>query len=89
MGFSLQWPLLLQSTGSRVLGLHGCGTCGILLDEASNACPLHWQEDFQPLDHQESPLSSFIQPEHEFYVDTIPESLIHSACSMVAASINQ
>ena len=31
----------------------------------------------------------FIQPEHEFYVDTIPESLIHSACSMVAASINQ
>ena len=58
-GFLLQWFLLLQSTGSRVLGLqqlwcvgsivvaHGYGwslACGILPDQESNQCPPHWLE---------------------------------------------
>ena len=37
---------------------HGssCSTaCGILLDQGSNPCPLHWQADSQPLRHQGSP----------------------------------
>ena len=39
-------------------GLRSCGTqvscpmaCGLLLEQGSNQCPLHWQADSQPLDH--------------------------------------
>ena len=61
-GLSLSRPLLLQSTGSRRTGsvvvAHGpsCSVaCGILPDQGSNPCPLHWQADSQPLRHQGSP----------------------------------
>ena len=62
-GLSLSRPLLLRSTGSRhvhsVVVAHGpsCSVaCGILPDQGSNPCPLHWQADSQPLRHQGSPL---------------------------------
>ena len=29
--------------------------CGLFLDQGSNPCPLHWQVDSQPLDHQGCP----------------------------------
>ena len=32
--------------------------CGISPDQGSNPCPLHWQSDSQPLNHQGSPLLS-------------------------------
>ena len=58
-GFSLQWLLLLQSTGSRHPGLaavaHGCScsaACGIFLDQGLNLCPLRWQEDSCSLYHR-------------------------------------
>ena len=61
-GLSLSRPLLLRSTGSRHAGsvvvAHGpsCSTaCGILPDEGSNPCSLHWQAESQPLRHQGSP----------------------------------
>ena len=61
-GLSLSWPLLLRSTGSRhagsVIVAHGpicSAACGILPDQGSNPCPLHWQADSQPLCHQRSP----------------------------------
>ena len=61
-GLSPSRPLLSRSTGSRRAGsaavAHGpsCSTaCGILLDQGSNPCPLHWQADSQPLHHQGSP----------------------------------
>ena len=61
-GLSLSWPLLLRSTGSRRAGsvvvAHGLScsaACGILPDQGSNLCPLHWQADSQPLRHQGSP----------------------------------
>ena len=68
-GLSLSWPLLLWSTGSRCAGsvvvAHGpsrSAACGILPDQGSNPCPLHWQADSQPLSHQGSPEgSSFSQ----------------------------
>ena len=68
-GLSLSRPLLLRSTGSRCAGsavvAHGpscSAACGILPDQGSNPCPLHWQEDSQPLRHQGSPyLSLFNQ----------------------------
>ena len=60
-GLSLSWPLLLRSTGSRRAGsaivAHGpscSAACGILPDQGSNPCPLHWQADSQPLRHQGS-----------------------------------
>ena len=60
-GLSLSRPLLLRSTGSRSAGsvivAHGpscSAACGILPDQGSNPCPLHWQADSQPLRHQGS-----------------------------------
>ena len=42
----------LSSCGSRA----SCfAACGILPDQGSNLCPLHWQADSQPLRHQGSP----------------------------------
>ena len=61
-GLSLSWPLSLRSTGSRRAGsvvvAHGpscSAACGILPDQGSNPCPLHWQAGSQPLRHQGSP----------------------------------
>ena len=61
-GLSLSRPLLWRRTGSRRTGsvvvAHGpsCSAeCGILPDQGSNPCPLHWQADSQPLRHQGSP----------------------------------
>ena len=61
-GLSPSRPLLLRSTGSRCAGsvgvAHGpsCSAArGIFPDQGSNPCPLHWQEDSQPLRHQGSP----------------------------------
>ena len=61
-GLLLSRPLLLWSTGSRRAGsaivAHGpscSAACGILPDQGSNPCPLHWQADSQPLRHQGSP----------------------------------
>ena len=65
-GLSLPQPLLLWSTGSRCAGsvivAHGRShtvACGILPDQGSNPCPLHWQADSQPLRHQGSPTTVF------------------------------
>ena len=35
-------------------GLRCSVTCGILLDQGSNPCPLHWRADSQPLYYQGS-----------------------------------
>ena len=65
-GLSPSQPLLLRSTGSRragsVIVAHGpsrSAACGILPDQGSNPCPLHWQADSQPLRHQGSPPTCF------------------------------
>ena len=62
-GLSLSRPLPLRSTGSgragSVIVAHGpscSAACGILPDQGSNPCPLHWQADSQPLRHQGSPI---------------------------------
>ena len=58
---------LVGSTGSRrtgsVIVAHrpSCSAaCGILPDQGSNPCPLHWQADSQPLRHQGISLSFFL-----------------------------
>ena len=63
-GLLLSRPLLLRSTGSRRTGsvvvAHGrsrSAACGILPDQGSNPCPLHWQADSQPLRQQGSPIN--------------------------------
>ena len=73
-GLSLSRPLLLRSTGSRRAGsaivAHGpscSAACGILPDQGSNPCPLHWQADPQPLHHQGSPLNFFIRRAYNYF----------------------
>ena len=68
VGLSLSRPLLLRSTGSRRAGsvvvAHGpscSAACGIFPDQGSNACPLNWQADSQPLRHQGSPQQIFFE----------------------------
>ena len=71
-GLSLSRPLLLRSTGSRragsvvvAQGPSRSAACGILPDQGSNPCPLHWQADSQPLRHQGSPqLFMYGSPPH-------------------------
>ena len=65
-GLSPSRPLPLQSTSPRRAGsavvAHGpsrSAACGILPDQGSNPCPLHWQADSQPLRHQGSPPGAF------------------------------
>ena len=65
-GLSLSRPLMLWSTGSRYAGSvivaqgpSRSAACGILPDQGSNPCPLHWQADSQPLCHQGSPIYAF------------------------------
>ena len=66
-GLSLSWPFLLRSTGSSRAGsvvvAHGpscSAACGILPDQGSNPCTLHWQADSQPLRHQGRPFLIFL-----------------------------
>ena len=71
VGFSLQWLLLFQKTGSRAHGLSSCSSvfvahglschvaCGIFLNQGLNPCRLHWQVDSLPQSHQGSPNSLF------------------------------
>ena len=70
-GLSLSQPLLLRSTGSRCAGsvvvAHGpsCSAAsGILPDQGSNPCALHWQADSQPLRHQGSPFQEILTQEN-------------------------
>ena len=77
-GLSL-WRLLpLRSTGSRRTGsvvvAHGpscSAACGILPDQGSNPCPLHWQADSQPLHHQGSPVFIFLKVLYKVYINCI------------------
>ena len=71
---SLSRPLPLRSTGSRRAGsvvvAHGlsCSVArGILPDQGSNPCPLHWQADSQPLCHQGSPFLNFKNINKQIY----------------------
>ena len=43
--------------------------CGILPDQGSNPCPLHWQADSQPLRHQGSPNSLYFDRFFMFSLD--------------------
>ena len=68
-GLSLSRPLPFRSAGSRRAGsvvvAHGpsCSAArGILPDQGSNPCPLHWQADTQPLRHQGSPELVIFKP---------------------------
>ena len=52
----------LGRAGSEAVthGLRCSAVCGILPDQRSNPCLLHWQVDSLPLEHQGSPISSIL-----------------------------
>ena len=91
-GLSLSRPLLLRSTSSRHAGsvvvAHGpscSAACGILPDQGSNPCPLHWQADSQPLRHQGSPITFIIKNKIIFnikyvYTCILDYCILYSAC---------
>ena len=53
-----QAPRCLGSVAA-VYGFSYFEMCRIFLDEGSNQCPLPWQVDSLPLDHQDSPMLVF------------------------------
>ena len=61
---------LLQSMGSVLVvhGLSGPVTVGVFPDQGFNPCPLHWQADSSPLDHQRSPFY-FLSFSREYVID--------------------
>ena len=56
-GFSLWWSVGSKWGGSVTVAQRlSCPTaCGIFLDQESSLCPLYWQLDSSPVDHQGSP----------------------------------
>ena len=105
MGFLLWWLLLLQSTcssncGSRALvgsvvvahGLSCSAACGILPDQGSNPCLLHWQVDWATTEAQgqylprRETVASF-KSEHplgEFLSTSPPSALLRSGWGCLA-----
>ena len=69
-GFSLQWLLLLQSTGSRAVAHRlSCSTaCGIFLDQGLNPCTLHCKADSQPLGYQGSLDDDYIKNDESLFL---------------------
>ena len=56
-----------------------CSTAsGILLDQGSNLCPLHWQGDSQALDHQGSPKSLLCNMFYELHQVSVRPQSDHS-----------
>ena len=50
----------LQSIGWEAVALRlSCPTACLIPDQGSNTCPLRWQADSSPLDHQGSPMCYF------------------------------
>ena len=48
------WALGLMGSVIVAHGLSCSTACGIFLDQELNPCPLHWQVNSKPLDHQGS-----------------------------------
>ena len=58
-----------------VVAMHGlsCSVAyGIFPDQGLSSCPLHWPADSQPLDHQGSPISPFLNALQYFIIKFVP-----------------
>ena len=63
----------LQSIGWEAVALRlSCPTACLIPDQGSNTCPLHWQADSSPLDHQGSSMCYFL---HAFSHQHLTKSL--------------
>ena len=83
-GLSLSRTLSLRSTGSRRAGsatvAHGPSRSvarGILPDQGSNPCPLHWQADSQPLRPQGSPEVDYFEVYISVFFSIVAELCNH------------
>ena len=86
VGASYYRGFSLQNMGSRawvsvaVARRLSCSvTCGIFLGQGLNSCPLHWQADAQPLDHQGSA--------HFLILDWMTTNILVSSCYLSNVSI--
>ena len=55
LSFCRAWALGYGLRSCNIHRLRCPAACGIFLDQGSNLCPLPWQVDSKPLDHQGSP----------------------------------
>ena len=71
----------LQSTASVVVARRlSYPTTSEISDQGSNPCPLHWQADSYPLDHQRSPWGRFVPPLAQgrgFILGASPSEFLH------------
>ena len=69
-GFAAVVAPRLRSTASVVVvhRLSYSEACGILRDQGSNSCLLHWQEDSLPLSYQGSPTLGFLEIENRIFI---------------------
>ena len=89
-GASLAVALRFSSCGTRAVERVGSvavahrlsclEACGIFPDRGSNRCPLHWQVDSEPQDHQESP-ENFSHINHVGVVPSAFYVLVSFICS--------
>ena len=54
------------ASGAVTYQLNCCVACGIHPDQGPNPCPLHWQADSLPLDHQAGPRASLLRAVSQF-----------------------
>ena len=75
-----------QASVAVACGFSYPAACGIFLDQGSNPCPLHWQADSLPLDHQANPRPIF------YMIGTIklaafPESSLRPLCVVCCSAV--
>ena len=81
----------IWSTGSIVV-VHrfSCSaTCGLLPDQGSNPCPLHWQANSYPMHHQASPRTkTFWERFRTKSYITTPNLDLKRACVMISRKVH-
>ena len=71
-------------------GLSCSMACGIFLDQESSLCPLHWQADSLPLNHQGKPLKLLLDSyRHDRIEQQIKSTIEHSFIQKIFINLLQ
>ena len=63
--------------------------CGIFRDQGLNSCPLHWQADSCPLDHQGSPIKLIKKKSPERKKMSVPYECPREYCIRAGVDVEQ